>query len=758
MLAGLTGVAVVFASTELPQIDDLAQSSYVCAADVTPGSCSPQNAMARLQKEENRQNVPLEQVPEPVVDAVIAMEDRNFYEHDGVNPVGIARAFYQNVKGGSVSQGGSTITQQYVKNAFKLSTERAISRKAKEAVLSIKLEQQLSKDEILEGYLNTIYFGRGASGVAAAAQAYFGKTIQELGPSEGALLAGLIRAPVLAEPSKHPEEATRRRHTALVAMRQEGYLTDDEYTMLDALTAADIGVVPYTSMKEVATLRGAADPDYMGTDYLSSYVKGELHKLNPELFSEEVINSGGLRVYTSINYEMQRAAWMAVTTTLDREDDPATPEWEGDPEASMVAVDDQGLVRAMVASRHRYTPEGDAQENYAVRGYGSDGRQPGSTFKPLVLAEAILEGYSLTSRFDAQGKMTFDQWLTDGEPWEVSNYSESDAGVLDLVGATRESSNTAYAQLMLSLGLDMVDPDGDGKSVPEGPNKVATLATQMGIGGAEGIAQHDVGPAMVLGTVNATPLEMAGAYSTFANRGWYRQPDIITRVEQVDQDGNTTVLWERQVNQVQLMSEGQADLVTHALQAVLGDGGTGASANLGKPAAGKTGTSQANRDSWFVGFVPKLTAAVWMGYPAPDYQNPETGAYELWPMNKDGRPVHGKAATGGSFPAEIWKKFMQVATDGTEDAFVEPTKQQIESGTVINKGTLMTGEEAATSTVPGNGNGNGGPDWTIPDVSIPGLPGPTRPGGGNSTTTIGTTTSSPTSLPGPTRPPDPGTG
>ncbi|HET6954059.1 MAG TPA: transglycosylase domain-containing protein [Acidimicrobiales bacterium] len=753
MLSGLTGVAVVFASTELPDIKDLAQASYICAADAQAGQCTPQVAMARLKDEYNRTNVPLAQVPEPVVNAVIAMEDRNFYEHDGVVPTAVFRALIQNVKGGGVSQGGSTITQQYVKNAFELSRERAIDRKIKEAVLSIKLEKQMSKDEILEGYLNTIYFGRGAYGVGAAAQAYFGKTVQELGPSEGALLAGLIRAPNLAEPTKYPDEATRRRHTALVAMKEEGYVTPDEFTMLDAATAADIGVVLPSSAKKVDTLRGAADPDYMGTDYISEYVKGELHNLDPEKFTDPVINGGGLRIYTSIDYDAQRAAWQAVTTTLDREDDPATPEWEGDPEASMVAVDDQGLVRAMVASRHRYAPEAGYFENYAVRGYGSNGRQPGSTFKPIVLAEAIREGYSLTSRFDAQGTMELPGWNGDtGEQATVSNYSESDAGTLDLVAATRESSNTAYAQLILALGTEPVDPDGNGKMVYEGTNNVAELATSMGIGGSGGIPEQSITPAMVLGTVNTSPLEMAGAYSTFANRGFFRQPDIITRVEQVDQDGNATVLYERQLEQTQVLSEGQADLVTYAMQAVLGTGGTGESANLGKPAAGKTGTSNQNRDSWFAGFVPKMTAVVWMGYPDADYPNPETGNMELWPMNNDGRPVHGKAATGGSFPAEIWKKFMQVATDGTEDPFVEPTKEQIKAGTVINKGSLLTPDEAATSTTERGG-------WP-PDFSIPDFPG--NGGGGGNNTTVPTTTSTrpgqgstPTSSPITLLPPNP---
>ncbi len=740
MLASLTGVAVVYARTELPEIGDLEQSSYICAADVQPGQCGPTNAMTRLQADEDRVNVKLADIPPILTQAVIAMEDRDFYEHDGVNPIGIARALFQNVKGGSVSQGGSTITQQYVKNAFKLSTERAISRKVKEAVLSLKLEQQMSKDEILEGYLNTIYFGRGAYGVEAASQAYFGKDIGQITASEAALLAGVIRAPASAEPSAHPEEAIRRRHTALVAMREEGYITQADFDALDPIPLEQF-VVPVSNIQLVKMLRGASDPDYIGTDYLPVYIQSELERIDPVRFSEENVATGGYRVYTSINYDMQRQAWNAVTSTLDREDDPATPEWEGDPEAALVAVDDQGLVRAMVGSRQRWSL--DHQANFAVCGHGSMGREPGSTFKPIVLAEAMRQGYSLKSRYDAQGTITFDQReivsANGGRPWKVSNYSESGEGVLNLLDATRMSSNTAYAQLIADIGW-------------EGP---FALAKSMGYGACAEAHAAQVGnpppipvPSEVLGTIDATPLEMAGVYSTFANRGFYKKPDIITRIEQADQEGNVTVLYERQVQQTQVLSETQADLVNYALQGVVRDGGTGEGANIGKPQAGKTGTSQQNKNSWFAGFVPKLTAVVWMGYPDADFVD-ENGNASLWPMAPGGRPVHGRAATGGSFPAEIWKKFMSEATGESEDQFVEPTPQQINAGKILNKDELHTSDETTIPAdpgipippIPGGPGGGGGPRPTDPPNTTPTIEDPgnttttTRGGGGGGTPT-----------------------
>jgi membrane peptidoglycan carboxypeptidase len=726
MLAGVAGLGVMVSQTSLPEFESLEQASYICASDVAPGECSASTAMTRVQADENRTNVSLDEVPDVVVDAVLAMEDRDFFEHDGIQPMGIARALFQNVKGGTVTQGGSTITQQFVKNAFKLSRERAISRKIKEAVLSIKLEQQMSKEEILEGYLNTIFFGRGAYGIGAASRAYFGIDVREISdPGQAALLAGVIRAPALAEPTAHPDEAARRRKTALVAMQQEGYITAEQVSAADAQPVAEPWVRPFSGIKLTETLRYTSDEEYRGLDYLSQYVAEELMRLD-ERFDEATISSAGLRIYTSLDYGMQKAAWDAVVSTLPNEDDPATPEYEGDPEAALVAVDDQGQVKAMVGSRHRFTPEV-YELNYALRG-----REPGSTFKPIVLAKALSDGVSLKSRYDSVGTITFDEpdvLNATIDPWKVSNYSESDKGVMDLIGATNQSSNTAYAQLMIDLGLEMVDPDGNGKSLPEGPQEVAELAESMGVGGGD-IPEEHTGPAMVLGTVNATPLEMAGVYSTFANRGIYRRPDIITRVEQVDQNGGVTVLYQRQVREKRVLSETTADLVNHTLQTVLQPGGTGQNANIGKPAAGKTGTSQQNKNAWFAGYVPRLTAVVWMGHPKADYLVPgsteEDPQYSLWPMNfESGRPVQGRVATGGSFPATIWKKFMEVVTAEMNDPFVEVTPEQIALGTVLNRG-LLTPEEQAT-TVP-------------PPEEKPPPPPPGRPGRPRDTTTLPATT------------------
>ncbi len=754
MLAMVAGVGVVVAQTELPPFRALDQASYICAAnDATePGTCTPGNAMMRLQSDDgNRTIIALDQVPEVVVQAVLAMEDRDFYEHDGVNPTGIMRAMFQNVRSRSVQQGGSTITQQYVLNSFSLAREGGIARKLKEAVLSIKLEQQMSKDEILEGYLNTIYFGRGAYGVAAASRAYFGIEVQDItDPGHAAFLAGLIRAPNYAEPTERPEEAERRRRTGLVAMVQEGYITQEEADTADAVPMVDPWLEALDTVRRTDTLKGATPEDYLGTDYLAPYIQRELEAIDPERFTDETIRGGGLRVYTSINYDIQRFAMQAVRNNLNLEEDP---------DAALVAVDEQGLVRAMVASRHSYVPNV-MENNQAILGH-----EPGSTFKPIALAEALRLGNSVMSRFEAPGRIELDEWMTEGAPWKVSNYSDAgEAVVMDMVEATAQSSNTAYAQLMLALGVEPVDSNGDGVTTAKGADSVATLAERMGIGGGDIPDQHTV-PAMVLGTYPVTPLEMAGAYSTFMNRGVYREPSIITRVEQVDDDGNVNVLYERQVREDQILTDTQADVVTHALQQVVAEGGTGTNAALdGRPAAGKTGTSQQNRNAWFAGYTPGLTATVWMGYPTNDYDDPSTPEVEnnLWPMNSDGKLVHGRPGTGGSIPATIWHDFMEQAAANLTGDFAEVSPEDLEAGNIINKGELTTPSEQPTTTLPPEGPDRpGGPDRPdIPDFTIPTRPG--RPGQTTTTTeddddstTTTESTMPDTSIPTlPTAPPD----
>ena len=392
-MAATGGVAAAAFNIELPPEQSLLQTSFVCAADVTEG-CGPNNAIATFSAEEDRVNVPLDEVPEVLVQAVLAAEDRDYYGHGGIDPVGITRALYNDLRGRGVQQGGSTITQQYVKNVY-LTSERSITRKVKEAVLAVKLERELEKDEILERYLNTIYFGRGAYGVGAASRAYFDKDVRDLGLLEASYLAGLIRAPESADALAHPEEATRRRSTVLTAMAEEGYVTGEERDAA-AATPVQQGVIEPRDRTGLGPVEGAD----IGTEYFVETVRQQI----ASEYGEDTLYGGGLRIYTTIDMDMQRAAWDAVTGTLDQ---------PGDPSGALTAVDELGYVKAMVGGRDFDTSE----LNLALTGgvdldgthleTGGSGRGPGSAFKPFVLAEAIRQGVSLNSMFDAPAELEF---------------------------------------------------------------------------------------------------------------------------------------------------------------------------------------------------------------------------------------------------------------------------------------------------------------------------------------------------------------
>jgi penicillin-binding protein 1A len=651
LLAGVSGGVYVLAGIELPTARLQAQTSFVCGVDIASG-CSGENAIARLAGEQDRVDVDLAQVPAVVVDAVLATEDRDFYRHSGIDPVGIFRAALADVRGGGISQGGSTITQQLVKNVY-LSNERTLVRKIKEAVLAIKVERELSKDEILERYLNTVYFGRGAYGIVAASRAYFGVPVAELDLAQAAYLAGLIRAPEAADATRDPDAATGRRRGVLDAMLEEKYIDAAQRQAADArpwvvAPLAEGGtVLPRSERQGYGTVVGRQ----WGADYFVDYVVRQLTgKLG---FPASQVYGGGLRIYTSLDLQLQQAGFESIAETLDEPDDPL---------AALVAVDEQGLVRAMVGGRDFATNK----VNLAVgREGGGSGRQAGSAMKPFTLAAAVHQGISLRSRFEAPGEITLPR-ANGGRDWEVRNYGGTEQGVLDLIEATRVSSNTAYAQLMLEVG----------------PQNVVPLAEQMGI-----TSPLDEVNALVLGTEEVSPLEMASAFSTLGRGGVYAEPTAILRVE----DAGGKVLWSAPQTRSQVLSEAEANQVIYALRQVV-SGGTGTGASIGKPAAGKTGTTQDNLDAWFVGFTPNgWTAAVWMGY---DAVHNEDGSVEPRYMDD----VHGRAVTGGSFPATIWRRFMARWTEGVDvGSFTTPNRFP---GKVLNPSLeeerdCPEGEEAA---------------------------------------------------------------
>ncbi|MGK2928753.1 MAG: transglycosylase domain-containing protein [Acidimicrobiales bacterium] len=640
LVASVAGAGFVVAQVELPDEDPLLQSTFVCASDVTEG-CSPNNAIAKLAGEEDRVSLPIEEIPQTFIDAVLAAEDRQFYSHSGIDPVGIARAIVRDLRNEGVRQGGSTITQQYAKNAF-LSSERTVTRKLKEAVLAIKLEREFSKQEILERYLNTVYFGRGAYGADAAARVYFNVSIRNVDLSQAAYLAGLVRAPESADVSRNPDVATFRRDSVLDGMLAVGTITRDE---VEAAKAIDL----QSQVRERTVRDGlgaVADSEY-GTEYYVEYVRRLLY----ERYGAERVNGGGLRVYTSLNRTMQRQAYESVYGFLDQEDDPA---------GALVSVDELGRVVAMVGGK-----DFDASEVNLALGAeaGGSGRQPGSSFKPLVLATALGQDISARSKFINENEIVLPE-ANAGEDWEVSNYDDGAESLLDLVDATRVSSNTIYAQLMLEVG----------------PANVVDLAERVGIR-----APLPAVNSLVLGSGEVSVLDMATAYSTFARRGQEVDPIFITRVEQVSGDGEVTVLEEADGAAQEVMRPGDADQVNWILRQVVRNG-TGTGANFGIPVAGKTGTTQDYRDAWFVGYTPRLTTAVWMGYPDSN----EEGEQRVM------RGVRGRNVTGGSFPAQIWRTFMEQATSGTDQGtFTEPPPF---GGEILNSDLTTTTSEVVTTT------------------------------------------------------------
>jgi len=608
---GAAGLIYVLGRVELPvdprkaPVQD--QTSFLCAADVQV-NCNASNAMAQLHGSQDRELVTWAQIPPLLRHAVIATEDKDFFQHGGVDPAGIARAAVADMRGQGVRQGGSTITQQYVKQAY-LTSEQTATRKIKEAVMAVKLEQQISKKEILTRYLNTVYFGRGAYGVQAASRAWFGHDVQALNPGEAAFLAGLLRNPNGADPYRGPtatQEAERRRMVSLQRMAEEGYLTIAQQKQYDAVPVdpaanpADPFVKPAPKLGTLAQVKGSE----WGSDYFVEHVRKWLVKE----FGSDKVYGGGLKVYTTLDLDMQKDAFEAVTSTLNQPFDPA---------AALVSINDQGQVKAMLGG----TDFANHPVNLATgRQGGGSGRQPGSTFKAFALAEAVREGYSVQSVLRSPTSIEITTPVCQqGTTWPVNG---GPGGSASLVTATKKSINTVYAQLMAQLG----------------PEKVIDMAHELGV-------RADIEPecAVVLGSGEVSVLDMAAAYSTFANQGLRKDPVVVTRVEFPDGTVKNFAPATKPV-----LYPDQAGRVRYALQQVI-NGGTGKAADIGRPAAGKTGTTQNNADSWFVGFTPTLTTAVWMGY--PQGQIPMTN-------------VHGIEVQGGTFPAEMWKKYMTAALSG----------------------------------------------------------------------------------------------
>ena len=553
---------------------------------------------------ENRVDIPLADVPQHVRDAVLAAEDRGFYEHSGISLSGIARAAYQDLRGGGARQGGSTITQQYARNAY-LSKERTFARKFREAIIAVKLERKHSKDEIFEWYLNTIYFGRGASGIEAASKTYFGVPAKGLTVEQGAVLAALIRSPEGGDPATNPEVAKRRWQAVVDGMVETGKL---DRAKADALKYPKI-----RDRRPEGKAKGGDGP----IGFVKEAIKKELLANG---FTEKELTTAGLRIRTSLDQKSQLAAVKAVQDVLTEPDDPF---------AALVAVEPgTGRVIAMYGGRDFGGKGEKSFVNYALQP-----RQPGSAFKPFVLAAALDDGISLKSTFDGRSPQKFGDY-------EVGNFDDKSFGRVDLVTATANSINTVYVPLGLKAGVDDVVDMTHRLGIPEDVD-----------------CPENRDASLFLGTCDQRPIDMAAAFATFAANGESSGWHLVESVRTTKAKGGKR-LYKAKVEKTEALTDGQAADAVHALRAVV-ENGTARSAQIGRPAAGKTGTTQDNTNAWFSGFVPQLSTTVWMGYEVADDNG--SGKRGIPPM----RNIHGYGEiTGGTLPAKIWHDFMTAAMEG----------------------------------------------------------------------------------------------
>lgn len=534
--------------------------------------------------------LPADQIPNTIKVAVVASEDHNFYKHSGLDWKGIARALWENLQNKSLDQGGSTITQQLAKNLY-TDGQRTLTRKAEESVIATKLEHTYSKDEILVKYVNTVYMGDSAYGVEAASQSYFHKPAKDITLSEAALLAGVLPAPSLYSPRSNPVRAEERRNVVLDKIQQYKLATPEEV----AAARADKPVV-------------YPPPDDVGKyPYFMDYVRNYL--LNVKHYDPELIYSGGLDIRTTMDPRLEDKAQETLTKTLSLPKDPS---------AALVSVEPQtGFVRALVGGKDWST----SQVNMALGKLGGgSGRQAGSSFKPFVLARAYEVGMSPSQVYSAPPTVQ-----PKGFEKPVGNYEGESFGTADLNTAIAHSINTVFVQLIVDVGV----------------KQTGELANRMGITSID--TSKPIYGSIAIGSYEVSPLDMASAYGVFATSGLRQDPTPI--IKMTTQDG--LVVEDNSARQAyRVLDENVANNVTKSLTGVVLRG-TGVAAGIGRPVAGKTGTSEQHQNAWFVGYTPQLATAVWMGYPQ--------GNISLY-------GIHGVGAvTGGTWPARMWHDYMAEA-------------------------------------------------------------------------------------------------
>ncbi|HUG88086.1 MAG TPA: transglycosylase domain-containing protein [Actinomycetota bacterium] len=613
-LIGAGALVYLYVTIPLPPERVLAQTTFLFDREG--------ERLTTLDGPEDRSVVDLERVPDHVRQAVLAAEDARFYDHPGISIVDIIRAGWVDLTGGRTT-GASTVTQQLVRNVFpEVGTERTITRKIKEAILALKLERELDKNEILERYLNTIYLGDGTYGFQAASRHYFGKPVAQINVLQAATLAGIIARPEGFNPRVNPENSIVRRNYVLDRMAELGYLTRSRAERLKQ-----------RPVKTRNVEEGFADsPAAWFIDYTRQWLTNV--KLSPLEDPREQTYQGGLRIRSTIDMQWQEAAIAAIKNRYS---------YEGAPDAALVAIDPHnGEIRA-VASSLDYSADPDERAFHPAtfgcnlaRGCGwlvdtngdgekerqsTTGRQTGSAFKIFTVGAAVEDGVHLRSTFSGASPIRLDEppCGSEADPWEPQNFGGSSYGSMDLYGATQSSVNTVFAQLIEYVG----------------PEKVVDYAHRMGI--SSKIPEFC---SITLGAVEVNVLEMTSAVATLANGGVRHEPTPVGVIRSPDNE----VIWKNDGQGERVMDENEAWQTVDALEGVMN--GTAAGANFGVPAFGKTGSEDDATDGWFCGSTSELTACVWVGH------------------HEGQIPIPG--LTGGGWAAPVWRDFMVAAHQGLQ--------------------------------------------------------------------------------------------
>jgi membrane peptidoglycan carboxypeptidase len=617
--------------------------------------------LQRISLDYNRRVVPLRKVAKVARRAVLAVEDHAFYRHGAIDPSAIVRAAITNLVSGRIVEGGSTIAQQLVKDTV-VGDERTFARKLHEAADAIRLENTYPKKRILEMYLNEIYLGNGAYGVEAASEFYFGARAGDLTLGRAALLAGMIRAPEAYDPLTYPHRATHRRNHVLDRMEELGWISRAEH---DRAQHAPLGL-SNRMRHDVLSRPDSYWTQYVINQFLSNEAFGRTVKQRARLLFQ-----GGVRVYTSLEPDLQRRAEAILEQRMGG---------PGMPQSSLVSIDPTtGQIEAMAVGNQPFGPNN--QYNLAVDPGG--GRTAGSAFKIYTLVAALEEGISPNKVYNGDSPKTI-PGCGGGEDWKLQN-AEPGGGSFPLWLATADSVNTVFAQVINEVG----------------PWKVAEVAHEMGI-------TNELVPVcpLTLGTSPVSPLQMASGYATLANRGVHCEPVAITRVV----DGNGATIFRAKPSCRRAIPASVADEATAMLENVI-KLGTGTAANIGRPAAGKTGTGQDYQDAWFVGYTPQLTTAVWVGYARAEIPMPSVPGYGT--------------GFGGTLAAPIWHDFMLFAMRnepaigfppppipfgyGYSSSSSTPTTTTTTTPTTTTTGGAWDGNGSSGNGPPDHANGNGPP-------------------------------------------------